>query len=292
MPAKRKEGGGGGGGWKASKPRHVREADLNVGMRGVLVTCDTHAEKGAVREGFGVLSQAWDLIAAEAAASAPADDGDGGGGSAAGAAIVDVAKEIAAEAAALAGERRFFVAQTGCQGFLVLRLNTSVPASPNLLELVNRVCASAATGGDLGVRFTARMLPCQAVCRADLPKIAAAVRAAVAAERDRRSAGFHTTFAVQFKQRCNSKALDRDEVIRTAADSAKAELPGAVVNIADPSLCVVLEVVRAFCCVCVVDRWLPHRRYSLRALQGAADTANAGAPTAEPPSAAPAGAPE
>lgn len=293
MPGKRKAKGGGDG-WRTSKPRHVHDSDLNVGMRGVLVTCDTHAEKGAVREGFSVLSQAWDLIAASREASAPAGDGDcgGEGSTAGGTGITDLAQEIAAEAAALNDERRFFVAQTGCQGFIVLRLNTTIPSSPNLLQLVDRVCESAATDGELGVRFIARMLPCQAVCRADLPKMVAAVRAAVAAERERLGASRCTSFAIQFKQRYNAKTLDRDEVIRVVADSAKLELPGATVSINDPALCIVLEVVKTFCCVCVVDRWLRNKRYSLRALQGLGDAQPAqlapAAAAASPATAAPA----
>ncbi|KAG8468139.1 hypothetical protein KFE25_007191 [Diacronema lutheri] len=291
MPAKKRKAGA--QGWRASRPKHVQESELNVGTRGVMITCDTHAEKGAVREGFDVLAQAWDLLApprvaaAQDVASGGGCDGEGGGaGESSG--VIDIAREIAAESAALSEGRRFFVAQTGCAGFVVLRLNAALAdgasGSPSLLELVNRVYASVATDGELAVRFVARMLPCQTVCRAELPKIATAVRETVAAEVKRRGAGAcPATFAVQFRQRHNTKALDRDEVIRVVADSAKLELGSARVHIADPELCVVLEVVKAHCCVCVVDQWQKYKRYSLRALQGA----DGGE---QPPSAAPAAA--
>jgi hypothetical protein len=270
-------------------------------MSGVLLTCGTHVEPKAVREGFELLNAAWDALAearaapadgADAASTAPPDDDDGP--------VFDVAAQIAREAASLKKGKRFYVAQADCPGFVVLRANPAVQPHPPMLALANAICAAAAARGAAAVgpgsRYIARLLPCQAVCRAELEWIAAAAGEVVAAEAARRPPGAPPwrSFAVQFRQRYNG-ALERDEVVATVATAVAAALgAGARVCIGDPEVCVSIEVVRKLCCVCVTDSWLRLKKYSLVNLRDEGRDADGGADAdgADAPAAAPAGAAE
>jgi len=207
----------------SAKPRQVHESELSPGMSGIIVTCDTHIEKSAVRESFAVLSQVWDHadIRPDAQLGA-AKDGAPSADSVAvelpagsGGAVIDFAQEIANEVSQLKEDKRFFVAQTGCPGFVVLRVNTAIRTRPRMLDLVNKILASAVSeDGEFGVRFVARMLPCQTVVRAETAKIVAAVRevvSAVAADRKRAGLPLFPSFAIQFKKRYAGN-IERDEV--------------------------------------------------------------------------------
>lgn len=44
------------------RKRPSPESDLQLGMRGVLITCDTLAERKAIREAFSVLGAAWEAL--------------------------------------------------------------------------------------------------------------------------------------------------------------------------------------------------------------------------------------
>lgn len=146
--------------WRKSKQPHAFE--LGLGMSGVLLTCGTHAESKAVREGCDLLNAAWDAVAeagptaADDAsdASEPPDDG----------AVFDLAAQVAKEAASLKKGKRFYVPQADCPGFVVLGANPAVQPHPPMLQLVNMICAATRFGAALAVgpssRHIAKLLPC------------------------------------------------------------------------------------------------------------------------------------
>lgn len=182
MPGAKRSGQGGGGGGKRQNyhPPTPGVSELGRGMRGVLLTCDTHLERQAIREGFALLDQ---YAGGETAAPACAD----GGGVATGANTA--ADALAAELAGLrrdgaadgsdapdptaGGRRRFSVAQTGCTGSIVIRfgLPTDDP-----LATSTRVMEAAVASAESGAPHVIRLFPVQAVCGAT----PAAIRAAVA----------------------------------------------------------------------------------------------------------------
>ena len=130
--------------WRKSKQAHASE--LGLGMSGVLITCGTHAEPRAVREGFDLLNAAWDAVA-EAQPAAAEDEGADASAPADGGTVVDLAAQIAREAASLKQGKRFFVAQADCPGFVVLRANPAVQPQPPMLQLANAICAAVAQRG-------------------------------------------------------------------------------------------------------------------------------------------------
>lgn len=162
-------------------------------------------------------------------------------------------------------------------------------ASPDLLSLVNSVYASTMSGGELLTRYISRLLPCQEVCRAEAGRMAASVEEAVRAHCAARGTP-PATFAIHFKQRHNGN-LDRDAVIAALAQAVSRVVPKAKVDLDDPELCVAVQVVRAMCCVCVVDRWKAFHKYSVRGLRehlaAAAEAAPASAAAVAAQAAAP-----
>eukprot|EP00962_Isochrysis_galbana_P027617 scaffold8683_cov104-Isochrysis_galbana.AAC.2 len=135
MPGAKRSGQGGGGGGKRQNyhPPTPGVSELGRGMRGVLLTCDTHLERQAIREGFALLDEyAGGEMAAPAEPAAACADGGGvatGANTAADALAAELAglrRDGAADGSdvpdpAAGGRRRFSVAQTGCTGSIVIR---------------------------------------------------------------------------------------------------------------------------------------------------------------------------
>mmetsp|Transcript_29893 Transcript_29893/g.80336 ORF Transcript_29893/g.80336 Transcript_29893/m.80336 type:complete len:291 (+) Transcript_29893:94-966(+) len=248
--------GGGHAAWHKGKVQRARDSEIAAGMHGILVTCDVHAEKNAIRDMFNVLNALWEDLTPTAPA---ADQGAPGR-------VSDPAADVAREMATLTEKKRFFVAQTNCPGTMMLRVNNEVQPQPEMLQVVNAMFNSVLVGGDYTTRYVARCLPCQLVCKAEIPKMLQGI-SEVLSSSSQLGKGRVPSFAVQFKKRQNS-TLDREEVIKAVADHVSKAFPGVVVNIGDPALCVCIEVIRTVCCICMVDGWAKYTRYSLRALAG------------------------
>lgn len=167
--------------------------------------------------------------------------------------------------------------RTGCKGVLFFKLPASSRGGGlDPLHLTNCVHESVLKGdGKHATRFISRLLPCQVICKGDVESIGQAVveqATKVVAASARRPP---KTFAIQVKRRQNT-TIDRDAAIAAAAEGMAKAVKGIRVDLTRPDLCVLLEVVRSMCCVCILDEWLRFNKYSLRR------EAPVGAPVADP----------
>lgn len=163
--------GGEGGGGSHAKRRYVAPTpgvcELSRGMRGVLITCDTHLEHKAIKEAYRLLD---DLAGGGAAAGDGGDGGDDGdGGSASGTAGDKLAAELAAlkegggegggsGGGGTAHAKRFSVAQTGCAGTVLLRFSEE---ADDPTEIASRALGEAQARGESSAPHVIRLLPVQ-----------------------------------------------------------------------------------------------------------------------------------
>mmetsp|Transcript_26796 Transcript_26796/g.86116 ORF Transcript_26796/g.86116 Transcript_26796/m.86116 type:complete len:280 (+) Transcript_26796:3-842(+) len=272
--------GGEGGGGSHAKRRYVAPTpgvcELSRGMRGVLITCDTHLEHKAIKEAYRLLD---DLAGGGAAAGDGGDGGDDGdGGSASGTAGDKLAAELAAlkegggegggsGGGGTAHAKRFSVAQTGCAGTVLLRFSEE---ADDPTEIASRALGEAQARGESSAPHVIRLLPVQAVCGATPAAIVAALQPLLAP-----LAGFGGTFAVQWRRRHNT-AVDKESVIREVAAAVHAVAPKATVNLRAPSAAVVIEVIKSDAAVSVLPRWAELKAYNLRECARALPEATAG----------------
>lgn len=230
-------------------------AELARGMRGVLITCDPHVEKKAIRECIGLLSDLHERDTTNAAGEDAAADAGSTAGSA-----------LAAELAALQEEggkpdaRAFSAVRSGCAGNVMIRFAASAAAEP--VQLVDRAMERAAATGISCAPHVVRMLPVQATCAAQPKAIVAAATPLLAALR-----GSEGSYAVQWKRRCNS-GVDKMEVINGLAAAVLELAPKARVDLTRPDTALLVEVLRTVCCVSVLPAWVRHQGYNLRSVAG------------------------
>ena len=215
-----KRGAQGGGG--AKKRRFAHGTELTAGMRGVIITCDSHLEHKAIREcfeRFGTVTEATGPKAAGPKDDAAGAATDGTAGDA-------LAREIEAlkQGGRAAGARpAFSVAQTGCAGNVMIRFEGE---ALDPIKIVEQVMEEALTSRCSGAPHIVRMLPVQASCSAHLRNIVQAVEPLVQAALQ----GFEGTFAVQWRRRHNT-TLDKMEVINAVAGALAQVAPKARIQL-------------------------------------------------------------
>ncbi|CAM9648876.1 unnamed protein product [Lampetra fluviatilis] len=254
----RTEGGGGGGG---SGPRQ-----LEAGMEGVLLTCNMQ-ERRCTTEGYQMLNEQADRLYGPEKFD---DDEEevGGGGAADGAdkrnddddgdddAEAALQKEVAQiKKRGAATQRRFRAVTSGANNLVFIR---SVGVEPD--TLVHGILSELAERRQSKSRHVLRVLPVTASCRA----YPADVERAAEAHLPRWFAAPHrATFQVVYKARNNGN-MHREETIKAVAGVVLKLNAENQVDLTEPELTVVVEVIRAVCCLSVVRDYVRLRKYNLQ----------------------------
>ena len=255
---------------KSSKRKYFQSksgtayVEFGPGIRGVLITCDCHAEKEAIRETYQLL---------EALAEVQEEAGDAVRNDTSSDTVSTAGEGLAAELAALRGSttttkqgrddkggaRLFSVAQTGCSGTVFIRFEDR---SLDPVHLVDRAMEQACKTGNSGAPHVVRMLPVQTSCsarsvsslvEAATPHIHAALH------------GYTGTYAIHWRRRFNGD-IDKMSVINGMASTVQTEAPKATVNLGSAEAVVCVEVIKTTGCVSVLPRWREFEQYNLRAL--------------------------
>ena len=246
--------------------------DLQPGLRGVLLTCDVHAERDAIREAFRLFESLLDDNADATSGSEPIGDG---------ASKATAADALEAELAMLQQQggstsaasdqgktdrpaAPFSIAQTGCNGNVFIRFSNAVPVDP--VTLVDRAMAKAKVGGP-GSRapHIVRMVPIQKTISARTPAdIGEGAEPLVASAMKPSYAG---SYAVAWRRRCNND-IDKMKCIDAIAAVVKKGAPQATVDLANAECGVVAEVIKTTCCLAVLPRWREFFGYNFRTVSG------------------------
>lgn len=232
---------------------------MPYGVSGVIVTCDGGKEKGALRDVARNLSERWEARGGGGATTSSkagrgGEDDDGGGGG-------DAGDALAAELAGLREEAKdpmFKEIGLDLRACSFLKAHKSVLETCSVADLVKDELERAQESGQTRGRHVMRMLPVETVCYAGVEEIAEAAKKLV----DKYfSSGLEQTFAISFARRANN-TIKRDEVIEAIASMIKQ--PPNKVNLSDPDLTILVEVMKGVACLAVVRDYERLCKYNLR----------------------------
>ncbi|XP_040891229.1 THUMP domain-containing protein 1 [Toxotes jaculatrix] len=234
--------------WKGSR-------ELEVGMEGILITCNMN-ERKCTAEAFNLLSEYADKLygpeklqdnTGSSSEEEEAEEED-----------VDVAlkKEVAQlQASGAKQERRFQALDSGANNVIFIRTQNLESD-----KLVHHILSDLHTTKKKKSRVILRMLPVTGTCKAfqdDMVKYLTTFL----------EPWFKTpncaTYQIAFKAR-NSSHNKRDEIIKSIAGLVGKLNPKNKVDLTNPELTIIVEVIKAVCCISVVKDYTLYRKYNVQ----------------------------
>ncbi|KAI9525674.1 THUMP domain-containing protein 1 [Dissostichus eleginoides] len=244
---KRYGGGHGNKRWKGSR-------ELEVGMQGILITCNMN-ERKCTAEAFNLLNEYADQL------YGPEKLQENNGSSSDGEAEeedVDVAlkKEVAQlKASGTKRERRFMALDSGANNVIFIKTQ-NLEAD----KLVHHILSDLHTTKKHKSRVILRMLPVTGTCKAFQEDMVKYLTTFLEPWFKTPNCG---TYQIAFKAR-NSSHNKRDEIIKTIAGMVGKLNPKNKVDLTNPELTIVVEVIKAVCCLSVVKDYSLYRKYNVQ----------------------------
>ncbi|CAI5681041.1 unnamed protein product [Oreochromis niloticus] len=234
--------------WKGSR-------ELEVGMQGILITCNMN-ERKCTAEALNLLGEYADKLygleklqenTGSSSEEEEAEEED-----------VDVAlkKEVAQlRASETKQERRFQALDSGANNVIFIRTQ-NIESD----KLVHHILSDLHTTKKKKSRVILRMLPVTGTCKAfqeDMVKYLTTFL----------EPWFKTpscaTYQIAFKAR-NSNHNKRDEIIKSIASLVGKMNPKNKVDLTNPELTIIVEVIKTVCCLSVVKDYTLYRKYNVQ----------------------------
>lgn len=254
--------------YRNKNAKHPQRDLLEPGSKGFLCSCN-NKEKECIREAYNLLNLYADAL------EKPDDDEDLSK-SAENCKDADIAEELANEISVLKSEhsvqkKRFQVVNIGAKNFLFIRTTISHP-----VKLAEKIMSDIAETKQQQSRFLIRLVPIETTCKAYIKDIEKAFEPLL----DRYFKLEDHSFSVAFNHR-NNNSLSRDEVIKLIADKVASSRAGHKVNLKEPDLTIVIEVVKSIALLAVVPNYFKYKKYNLHALCDNASSENVKTETCE-----------
>lgn len=245
--SKKRYVGGHGKRWKGSR-------ELEVGMQGVLITCNMN-ERKCTAEAFNLLNEYAEQLygpekfqATDGSSSEEEEEEE------------DVDTALKKEVEHLRGsqfkqQRRFQALDSGANNVVFIRTHHLESD-----KLVHHILSDLYTTKKKKSRVILRMLPVTGTCKAfqdDMVKYLSTFL----------EPWFKTpncaTYQIVFKAR-NSSHNKRDEIIKSIAGLVGKLNPKNKVDLTNPELTIIVEVIKAVCCLSVVRDYTLYRKYNVQ----------------------------
>ncbi|EDV96045.1 THUMP domain-containing protein 1 homolog [Drosophila grimshawi] len=235
---------------------------LQPGQRGFLVTCNMN-EKACVRECYNLLNHYADKLygpevkeETEVQTKAKDKDKDKDGSD-----YSDSSDDLDAAVAKCREsfaqrKMRFQNVDTGTTNCLFIRTKLEDP-----LALGRHIVEDIIATGKAMSRFVMRLVPIEAVCRANMPDIINAAGALF----DKHFLKEATTYGIIFNHRYNQQ-IKRDHIIKELADLVNSKNMGNKVALKSAKKSIIVEVLRGWCLLSVIDNYLDNKKYNLSEL--------------------------
>ena len=231
-------------------------AALGRDARGVIVTCDGGKERAAARDVCRNLTERWEAMKASrggAEVETTAGDGREAG---------ETTKEaLERELSALRDEAKkapFREVSLDLRACTFVLASKEVTDAFDVADIVREELMRAKTSGEARTRHALRMVPVDATCFAGVDEIAEAAKPFV----EKHFAGDkEQTFAIAFDRRANGD-VRRNDVIECLASQIKQ--PPNKVNLSDPDLTFLVEIVKGVACLSVVRDYEKLLKYNVR----------------------------
>lgn len=237
------------GGHAHKKQRGSRE--LEVGAQGVLITCNMN-ERKCTSEAFSLLNEYADaLFGPEQPTDSLSEDEEGDED-----AEAALKKEVSQiQSSMKTHQQRFSVVDSGANNVVFIRTHGVDPE-----KLVHHILSDLHQTKKRKSRVILRMLPVSGTCRAfpeDMEKFLSEYL-----ERWFK-APLRATYQICFKAR-NSSHSKRDDVIKAVAGLVGKMNPLNKVDLTNPELSIIIEIIKSVCCVSVVTDYTLFRKYNLQ----------------------------
>ncbi|XP_037104390.1 THUMP domain-containing protein 1 isoform X5 [Syngnathus acus] len=248
--------------WRGSR-------ELEVGMQGILITCSMNQRKCAA-EAFNLLSEYADKLYGPEKLTLTTCDFSAGGQFEEEAGecsegenakeevdVEDALKKEVAQLRAGGGrqERRFQALDSGANNVIFIRTRNLESD-----KLVHHILSDLHATKKKKTRVILRMLPVTGTCKAfpeDMMRYMSTFLEPWFKKPN------HATYQIAFKARNNSHNK-RDDVIKAIAGLVGKLNPKNKVNLTQPDLTIILEVIKSVCCVSVVREYTRYRKYNLQ----------------------------
>jgi tRNA acetyltransferase TAN1 len=145
---------------------------------------------------------------------------------------------------------------TGVQNLIFIRTTIDYPQ-----ELATSIVRDLYETKAKRTKVTLRFLPIQTVCKAKIEEI----KDAGGLLFDKYFLKESSTFGIIFNKRFNND-ISRDEVIKELADLVHSKNPLNKVNLKEPQLSIVVEIIKGFCLISVVPDFHKMKKYNLNEL--------------------------
>ncbi|XP_016966650.1 THUMP domain-containing protein 1 homolog [Drosophila biarmipes] len=249
---------------------HAKRQVLQPGQRGFFATCNIN-EKACVRECYNLLNHYADaLYGPEQPENEPekkqpeegaAGDAEEDAGKSTKGSTSDDDDDLEA-AAAKCREKlsqrkvRFQNVDTNTTNCVFIRTQLEDPVA-----LGKHIINDIATTGKSMSRFVLRLVPIEAVCRANMPDIISAAGVLF----DKHFLKEPTSYGIIFNHRYNQQ-IKRDEIIMQLADLVNSKNVGNKVDLKEAKKSIIVEVLRGWCLLSVIDNYLGCKKFNLAEL--------------------------
>uniref|UniRef100_H3AAA8 THUMP domain-containing protein 1 n=1 Tax=Latimeria chalumnae TaxID=7897 RepID=H3AAA8_LATCH len=256
--------------------------ELEVGMQGILITCNMN-ERKCTAEAYSLLNEYADQLYGPEKVGSPVEQG--GGNLMQGETVGDPSgnRDHPSRQPALGGEseegdeddaeaalkkevdqirastekklRRFQAVESGANNVVFLRTLNIEPE-----KLVHHILQDLHTTKKKKTRVILRMLPIAGTCKAFMEDMKKYFQTFLDPWFKAPNKG---TFQIVYKAR-NNDHLSREEVIKALAGIVGILNPENKVDLTNPEYTVVVEIIKSVCCVSVVRDYVLYRKYNLQ----------------------------
>jgi len=246
----------------AKQSRKVQEGKvLKEGMRGFLITCNNR-EREAVREAYNLFNEISDKLfgpevfkGEDGEDEGKEDEEDEEDEEDIDAAFDKEKTELAEmRKKTVSGERRFQVVESGARNCIFIKTTLEEPHKL-VSELIDRILET----GVARARYILRLIPIVATCKAHEKNIEETLALVLPPFFP---PGSTTSYSVIFKTR-NNGSIGREEVIKMVGNAVRNLDGESSVDLKSPDLAIIVEVVRAVCCIGVAHSYFGKRKYNL-----------------------------
>lgn len=221
---------------------------MEPGQVGFLATCNCR-QKDCVRESYNILNAyADELYGSEEPASAKKDGIDGDED------IADALDKAITKTNEQKKAFRFNAIDTGVANCIFIK--TTIP---DPIPLAFKIVKDIANTKVQKTRYLLRLVPVEAVCKANLKDILAAAEPLF--EKHFKIAE-GKTFSINYNRRHNND-IKRMEIIEKLADLVYLKNSKHSVNLTTPEFSVIVEIIKGLCCLSVVEEYIQLRKYNL-----------------------------
>ncbi|XP_046693303.1 THUMP domain-containing protein 1 [Silurus meridionalis] len=218
-------------------------------MQGILITCNM-TERRCTAEAYSLLNEYADKLygpeqSADTNDSSSEDDVE--------AALEKEVKQF--HSSTQKQQRRFTALESGANNVLFIRTHTIDPG-----QLVHSILQDLYSSRRLKSRLILRMLPVCGSCKAfaeDMLKFLHSFLQPWFLSPN------HASYQICFKSRNNNQSK-RDDVIKSIAGLVNRLNPKNKVDLTDPELTIIIEVIKSVCCVSVIRDYKRFRKYNLQ----------------------------